>query len=272
MSAQQIHLWDLSKCMAGHKDARKPGHHSVFSFNADDVSASAAARTPLSPLAGDRMVDVTPTGASAKERGSGKDAKADAKESKAANVSSASGSIASVHASSAAGARLPVNRQEYLRNMLSRLQLERKDKQRGRKRGSFGGSGSGSDHEGEHDRDREFDFDGADGFEGDEPEDDDDVIFEHDKALLRTFSGFHQSRFVVRSCFGGSAQQFVVSGSEGALVCFVAACCAEPFRCRFASLRVASRDGRVAGHALWSRWSRQRCRVESDQRQSVRVR
>jgi len=33
--------------------------------------------------------------------------------------------------------------------------------------------------------------------------------------LLHTYTGHHQSRFAIRSCFGGSNETFVVSGSEG---------------------------------------------------------
>ena len=36
--------------------------------------------------------------------------------------------------------------------------------------------------------------------------------------LVRTFKGQQQGNFIIRSCFGGAAENFVLSGSEGKLM------------------------------------------------------
>lgn len=35
--------------------------------------------------------------------------------------------------------------------------------------------------------------------------------------LIRTFDGQKQGEYIIRSCFGGAAENFVLSGSEGKL-------------------------------------------------------
>jgi plastocyanin domain-containing protein len=37
------------------------------------------------------------------------------------------------------------------------------------------------------------------------------------RETVRTFTGQKQGEFIIRSCFGGAAENFVVSGSEGRL-------------------------------------------------------
>lgn len=38
---------------------------------------------------------------------------------------------------------------------------------------------------------------------------------DRERALIHSYSGLQQSRYVIRSAFGGSEDSFVISGSEG---------------------------------------------------------